>query len=206
MSTTHIIRIDPHRPSLSALREAVAVLRAGGLVVYPTETAYGLAADAGNASAVRAIFTLKGRAQGKALPLIVGSVASVRAIAHLNSIATTLAGRHWPGALTLVLPVLPHAKLARGVTNRGTVAIRVSDHPVARRLANLLGKPIVSTSANQSGNKVCYSVRAFLHQRKAESKGLCILDAGALPHRAPSTLAFVTDAGVNVIRQGSIRL
>src|SRR5687768_11913794 len=99
-----IIRIDRHRVSKRALAEAVAALKAGGAIVMPTETAYGLAADPANAAAVAGVFRLKGRPGSKPLPLIAASIDDVRRVFILTGKALVLAKRHWPGPVTLVLP------------------------------------------------------------------------------------------------------
>ncbi len=187
------------------LSQAVAVLREGGVVVFPTETSYGLAADATNEAAVRKIFALKGRETKKSVPLIAADRAMVDRYAALEPEVAQLAKKHWPGPLTVVASA--RRGLAKSVVRTdGTIAIRVSSHPIARALAKRLGRPIVATSANVSGQPACYSVRAFRKQIDLPSPVGCLIDVGALPHRKPSTLIKEEGGEIVVLRQGSVRV
>jgi len=186
----------------TALKQAIEVLKAGGVIVFPTETSYGLGCDATNAKAVRLVFELKGRPEGKGTPLIVDSLATAEKWGVFSGSAKKLAKMHWPGPLTLVVPV--KGKIVSDVLQDKTVALRVSSHSIARALAKGLGKPLVATSANLSGRPPCYSVTAFLKQIPEGFDG--IVDAGSLPKRKPTTLAKVVGDKVEVLRQGKIRL
>jgi L-threonylcarbamoyladenylate synthase len=189
------------------LQHAVEVLRRGGVVLFPTETAYGLAADATNPRALRRVLEIKGREPGKTPPLIVADFATAREYVEIPDILLPLAKAHWPGALTVVGKV--GKGLARGVVrDDGTVAVRVSSHPVARGLSRELGRPIVATSANVSGSPPCYSVRTFLKQLQAAShpEPDAIINVGAIPRRRPSTIVAVKKGSIVVLRQGSVRL
>lgn len=201
------IKIDPHAHRHGKeLRQAVKQLREGGIVIYPTETAYALGADATNAHAVRRIFEIKNRDWQKSLPLIVGSLTDAERVAHFSRHATELAKRHWPGPLTLVLPVRASSGLAPGIVSDGMVALRVSSHPIARALARGLGKPITSTSANVSGEGQCHSVRTIHKQFKHFPPHLLIIDAGSLPRRKVSTIVRLRDGNLEIIRKGSARV
>ena len=200
-----IFKVDAKRPTARALDSAVKHLGAGGLVVYPTETAYALGADATNAAAVRTIFQVKARTASKALPLIVASTAMARRTATFPPLAARLARAHWPGPLTLVLPVKRSGRLAFGAAASGTVALRVSSHPIARMLCENLGRPIISTSANRSGHGACYSIRGVKREFKKISTPIMVLDAGTLARRRPSTIVRVAPHPV-VLRVGSIKI
>lgn len=183
-------------PNSKQVKEAIAVLAKGGVVVYPTETAYGLAADVTNAKAVRQIYAIKGREKGMRLPWIVADRQMAEKYVGLSPAMKRLAAKHWPGPLTVV------GKKA---------AVRVSSHPIARALARGLGRPITATSANVSGQPACYSVRAFLKQTGLVSPirrigPLSFVDVGLLPRRKPSTIVSEQDGKIVVLRQGSIRL
>ena len=131
---------------------AVAALRAGGLVILPTETVYGLAADAADARAVAAIYAAKGRPAFNPLIAHVADLAAARRIAVFDDRAERLAAAFWPGPLTLVLPVADEAAvcdLARAGLD--TVAVRAPAHPVAQALLQAFGGPLVAPSANRSG-------------------------------------------------------
>lgn len=191
------------------IKKVVRHLKCGGVIVYPTETSYGLGADATNEEAVKKIFVLKGRERGKPLPLIVGNLRDAERIARFSPRARALAKQYWPGPLTLVLPVKTRANLAMGVrfhgTVHGTVAVRVSAHPVARAIAARLGRPLVSTSANLSGKEPCYSImeckRYFGHQ-----KDIFFVDGGRLKKQPPSTIVMVRGKKIQILRQGAVTL
>lgn len=143
-----------HQPDSEARRldRAVAALRAGGLVILPTETVYGLAADAANPRAVAAVYAAKGRPGFNPLIAHVADLAAARRIAELDDRAERLARAFWPGPLTIVAPVADAAAvcdLARAGLD--TVAVRVPGHPVARALLEAFGGPVVAPSANRSG-------------------------------------------------------
>ena len=134
------------------ITEAAAALKTGGLVILPTETVYGLAADAGDARAVAKVFEAKGRPAFNPLIAHVADITTARRIAVFEARAEALAARFWPGPLTLVLPVGDEAAvcdLARAGLD--TVAVRAPAHPIARALLEAFGGPLVAPSANRSG-------------------------------------------------------
>jgi L-threonylcarbamoyladenylate synthase len=136
----------------SDLDDAVAALRAGGLVILPTETVYGLAADAGDARAVAAVYEAKGRPAFNPLIAHVADLAAAQRIARFDERALKLAARFWPGPLTLVLPIADTdavCDLARAGLD--TVAVRAPGHPLAHALLRAFGGPVVAPSANRSG-------------------------------------------------------
>jgi L-threonylcarbamoyladenylate synthase len=129
-----VLRVDPDAPDPAVMRQAAEMIRSGLVVAYPTDTLYGLAADPRNAGAVRRLFDLKGRAESSALTLIAADIAQVREAGEMTAAAERLAGRWWPGPLTIVIaarPALARETLAGG----STVGVRVPDHPVAAALA-----------------------------------------------------------------------
>jgi L-threonylcarbamoyladenylate synthase len=180
------------------IKAAVEILKAGGVVVFPTETAYGLAADATNERAVRRVFAIKGRELGKSFPMIAASVAMVEKYAILSPVLRKLVKKQWPGPLTVVAPTRTNNELSKGVVRGGTVAVRVSSHPIARELSRRLGRPIVSTSANLSGQPACYSIRAV--KKQLGDKPDFYLDTGRLPKRKPSKIVMEQDGKIVVLR------
>ena len=151
--------MDPH----ADIAAAAAALKAGGLVIMPTETVYGLAADAGDARAVAAVFAAKGRPSFNPLIAHVSDLAMARRIARFDTRAEWLAERFWPGPLTLVLPVSDTAAvcdLARAGLD--TVAVRAPAHPVALEVLRAFGRPAAAPSANRdpSGTRFRPSSRA----------------------------------------------
>ncbi|EKD33162.1 MAG: hypothetical protein ACD_76C00079G0003 [uncultured bacterium] len=194
-------------PNTHSTSEAVQILRNGGTVVYPTETAYGLGADATNANAVKKVFAIKGRAPDMAVPIIVRDLAHAQEIAHFSKKALALAREFWPGPLTLVLPEKKQAGLAKWATQKGYVALRVSSHHVSKELASGLGRPIVSTSANRSGCGSCFDIECVRKQfAGSEYQPDYIIDAGKLPDTKLSTIIRVVEESVEVLRQGEIKL
>jgi tRNA threonylcarbamoyl adenosine modification protein (Sua5/YciO/YrdC/YwlC family) len=154
--------VQPDAPADDVVAEACAVLVAGGLLIYPTDTLYALGCAAYNAPATRRIREAKGRDDGKPLPLIAADLAQVRKLApELPPAALALAASLWPGRLTLVLPASP--SLPNEITSGGSsVAVRVPDLALARSLCAVVG-PLVSTSANRSGHPApatCAAARA----------------------------------------------
>ena len=145
-----VLAVDPRAPEASLIARAVAVLRADGLVAFPTETFYGLGVAALSGAAARRLLEAKGRPEGKPILVLVDSVAMVERIAGpLSAEARRLMARHWPGALTLVLKAtagVPDAITA----GTGTIGVRLSSHPVALGLVRLLGAPVTAPSANRS--------------------------------------------------------
>ncbi len=136
----------------AAISAAAALIRAGRLVAFPTETVYGLGADATNGRAVAAIFAAKGRPQFNPLIVHVNTVEQAAEFAEFSSIAHVLGEVFWPGALTLVLPRRPDCRLSLLVSaGLDTVALRVPSHPIATRLIAEAGVPLAAPSANPSG-------------------------------------------------------
>ena len=142
---------------MQADREAIAtaarVLGNGGLVAFPTETVYGLGADATNGEAVARLYAAKGRPRFNPLIAHVANAEAARQIGRFDADAELLAGAFWPGPLTLVLPKAPDCPVAELATaGLDSIAVRVPDHAVARDILGAFGKPVVAPSANQSGH------------------------------------------------------
>src|SRR5215467_12797338 len=144
MPKTEVLSVDPDRPEQDVIARAAAALRAGGLVAFPTETVYGLGANALDAAAVRQIFDAKGRPANNPLIVHVADSAGVRVVAsEWPLVADRLAGRFWPGPLTLVLrraAAVPDVVTAGGPT----VAVRWPAHPVAQALIAAAGVPLAA--------------------------------------------------------------
>ena len=183
------------------IRKAAVIIRLGGVVIYPTDTVYGLGCDPANVDATRRICEIKGRAD-KPLPLACSDVETARRIVEFNPIAERLAERFWPGPLTMVLPARVDYPI--WVTHGArTLGVRVPDHQVARRLAKLSGGVIVSTSANKSGEPPPKTAQEAAEQIGEEVD--LILDAGPAPLRQPSTVIDLSGDELWIIRPGPIR-
>ena len=204
MTVEHWV-ISPSDPDPGILARAAEVLREGGVIVFPTDTLYGLAADARNPAAVATIFRMKGRAQEEPLPLVAASLEQAeREAAEFSRLGRCLAARFWPGPLTLVLPV--RASLAPGVSaGTGTVAVRVPDHAVARQLASLAGFTLTATSANRSGFPPAATAAEAAAGLEGGEDGLRgVLDAGVTPGGPPSTIVDARGDEPRLIRAGAI--
>lgn len=139
--------------SSDAIAAAAACLRAGGLVAFPTETVYGLGADAGNGEAIARLYAAKGRPTFNPLIAHVANTSAARRLADFDDAATRLAVAFWPGPLTLVLPKLPSCRVADlALAGLDSLAVRVPAHPVAHALLTAFGGPVVAPSANRSGH------------------------------------------------------
>jgi L-threonylcarbamoyladenylate synthase len=185
-----------------SLAEAVAVLRGGGLIAYPSDTVYGLGAAASNERAVARAFAVKGRLSEKALPLLLADVEDIgRLCAEVPPSAQLLVERFWPGPLTLVLRRSPSFQSA-AVGSGDSVALRVPDHFFLRQLIRALGEPITGTSANRSGRPSCRTAREV--QRQLGGAVDLIIDGG--PSRAgwESTVVDITFQPPVIVRQGAI--
>ncbi len=193
----HVLGAD--LPDLSG---PVRALRAGELVVFPTETVYGLGANALDAGAVARIFAAKGRPAGNPLIVHVADPAGGgETVAMWTQAAQTLADAFWPGPLTLVLP--KHERVPAIVTAGGaTVAVRCPDHPVARALISLAGVPVAAPSANPSG---AVSATRVAHLAPSVVRAASwILDAGPCRGGIESTVLDLTTTVPTVLRPGLI--
>jgi L-threonylcarbamoyladenylate synthase len=189
-------------PELVASIEAAArVLKEGGLVIYPTETFYGLGAAIARPDAVHKLGGLKGRASGKPMPIIAADEASARSFwREVPAGAEIFLRRFWPGPLTLVLPSRPG--LPFEISPTGEVGVRVSSHPVARELARLAG-PLIATSANLSGSRESTKVAQIeLALRDAVD---AVIDAGATPGGRASTVLGFQNGEPVILREGAIQ-
>lgn len=182
------------------LAKAAAAIRAGGTVIFPTETCYGIAADATNPRAVEKVFMAKGRRKEKALSIIVANESMAEKYCKLTPLARRLAKKFMPGPLTLV--VKKKSGLAKNLTTGSTVAFRVPGYSFALKLAKKAGRPITATSANQSGAPPLYDIGdvKMLFSNKAD----LIVDAGNLKKNPPSTLVDATSRPPRILREGAL--
>jgi L-threonylcarbamoyladenylate synthase len=189
--------------SARGVRAAVGLLAAGELVAFPTETVYGLGADARNPRAVAAVYAAKGRPSFNPLIVHVADIRAAEAVAHVPDAARALAARFWPGPLTLVLPRRAEAGLADAATaGLATVAVRVPAHPLARRLLAAFAGPLVGPSANPSG-RVSPTTRAHVLDG-LDGRIAAVLDGGACPVGVESTIVGFDGDRVVLLRPGGL--
>jgi L-threonylcarbamoyladenylate synthase len=171
----------------AAVTAAARILAEGGLVAFPTETVYGLGADAANPAAIARLYQAKGRPAFNPLIAHVGELSAARQIAGFDATALALAEAFWPGPLTLVLPKTPDCAVADLATaGLDTVAIRIPAHPVARDILRVFGGPVVAPSANLSGH-VSPTTAAHVQSDLAGRIDL-IVDGGAVAVGVESTI------------------
>lgn len=186
----------------SEIARLAGLLKAGGLVAFPTETVYGLGADAGSSEAVLAIYETKGRPRFNPLIVHCADLAMAETLVEFSPLARALANRFWPGPLTLVLPKRPGAKLSDLVTaGLDTVGVRVPAHPLALALIGAAGLPLAGPSANPSGRlspTTAEQVRRGFHGR------VPVLDGGPCAAGVESTILAVSGETVTQLRAGAL--
>jgi L-threonylcarbamoyladenylate synthase len=183
------------------IEKGVKILQKGGVIAFPTDTVYGLGADAFNSTAVEKIYEIKNRPKYKQLPLLIADVKRLATLADpIPEITWFLARRFWPGGLTLVLPKTDSvpAYLASG----STIAVRIPDHPVCLALIQHLGNPIIGTSANISGQPDALTA----HEVRQQLRGKIdfVINGSKCPGGKVSTVVDVTRESPIILRQGLI--
>lgn len=177
------------------------------MIVYPTETAYGLGVDAANPRAVARLFEFKGKRNSKAISVAVADMKMAEAYVRVNDTARHLYSEFLPGPITVVSE--SKGKVVGLLeSDRQTLGIRVPDQPLALRIIKKLGRPITATSANTSGQKTPYSLtdwQKYTSQKKQQMIDL-FLDAGDLGNTPPSTVVDTTLNDLTIVRQGTINL
>ena len=184
------------------LTAALTALKRGEVIVFPTETLYGLGADALNFTAVEKVFQLKGRDADNPFPVLVADRTMLNSlVAEITPLAELLITRFWPGPLTLVLPARPD--IPQPLVNRqGGIGVRLSSQPIATELVRLLRRPLTATSANLSGQPGAHTV-AEAKNYFAEKISV-YLDGGELQSPTGSTVAAIDKNKLNIIRAGDI--
>lgn len=199
---TRRLSVDPHHPDPDEIEVAAAVLRAGGLVAFPTETVYGLGADARSSQAVLRLFAAKGRPADNPLIIHIGSIDDAAHLAReVPPLAHRLMDRFWPGPLTLVLPKHPEVP-AETTAGLDTVALRMPEHPVAHALLQRAGVAIAAPSANRSGRPSPTTAEHVWTDLAGRIDVL--LDAGPTQVGVESTVVQVDEDQVTVLRLGSV--
>jgi len=195
---TKIIKIDPKNPDLRILEEVAEELKKGKLVVYPTETCYGLGTNALNVKAVRKIYEIKKRPLKSNLTVIVDSLETAKKYGKIDKLAEKLVKKFMPGPLTLIVD---KKKNFPKLTNLA-FAFRISSNPIANYLAKFSKVPIVATSANPHRKPSIYSGKKAIQE--FEGKVDIILDSGKLRKTKPSTIVDLRNKKPKLIREGPI--
>jgi L-threonylcarbamoyladenylate synthase len=194
---TRVMKADA--PAIAA---AARCLAAGGLVAFPTETVYGLGADAGNGEAIARLYAAKGRPRFNPLIAHVGSIAAARRLGRFDAAAERLAAAFWPGPLTLVLPKRPDCAVADlALAGLDSVAVRLPAHPIAQALLAAFDGPVVAPSANRSGHVSPTSAAHVLADLRGRIN--MVIDAGPCAVGVESTIVACLDAPT-LLRPGGL--
>lgn len=199
---TLVLQVDSKEPQPELIDQAVAFLKDGQVIAYPTETIYGLGADVFNAKAVKRVYELKTRDHGLPVSILIGDLSMLHdCVAQVNDRTMALIRRFWPGPLTILFPA--SKRFPKGlITNTNKIGIRLSSHPVATLLVQRFGSPITTTSANLSDFPPSLQVKHI--QKYFGDKLPCILDGGeCIPSRG-STVVDVSEESMRIVREGVI--
>ena len=188
--------------SADNLHQAVVALQRGDVIVFPTETLYGLGADALNFAAVEKVFQLKGRDPGNPIPVLVSDRLMLNSlVTEIPPLAEKLIEHFWPGPLTLVLRA--REDIPRPLINAtGGIGVRISSQPIASEIVRVLGRPLTATSANPSGQPGAQTVAQA--RDYFTGKIDIFIDGGPLPSQTGSTVAAVAENIIRIIRPGEI--
>ena len=184
----------------SAISQADNLIRSGEVIAFPTDTVYGIGASAFQREAIEKIYQIKDRSHLKAIPILVADPADLQRITPpLSPTARRLVNRFWPGALTLVLPILP--SLPRILSPTPTIGVRIPDHTTVRELLRVVG-PLAATSANLSGDNP--ALNADQVEANLGSRIQLILDGGKVPGGIPSTVVDCSGDQPVLLREGPL--
>ena len=193
-------RISADHPN--TIQYAIDVLRNGGLVAFPTDTVYGLAAPVQNEKSIERLYIVKGRTHSKAIAVLLGDSDQLDQVAvDLSASARKVARHFWPGPLTMIVP--RHPSLPNILASLPTIGVRIPDHPVALALLKETG-PLAVTSANISGKNNTMTAMQVLKQLKGRVH--LIIDGGRTPGGVPSTVIDCTTPEPEILREGPISL
>ncbi len=196
MPKTAVLKVDQPK----AVQRAVEVLKSGGTVVFPTDTVYGVAANAFSAEAIEKLFLIKERERGKPIAVLLGSTEQLEDVAtEISPEALDLAARYWPGALTLVVP--RRQDLPANLSPFPTLGVRIPDHPAALAVLQAAG-PLAVTSANLSRMANTNNAEEVLTQ--LDGRVDLLLDGGETPGGTPSTVIDMTGPRPIILRQGPV--
>jgi len=186
----------------SSIRQAVDTLKSGGTVVFPTDTVYGLGANAFSEAAIQKLFDIKERQPNQAIAVLIGDPQQLELLSeNISPSAMALARQHWPGALTVIVP--RKAGVPEILSPTPTLGVRMPDHPAALALLRAAG-PLAVTSANLSGGADTTTAGEVIAQLAGRFD--LLLDGGTTPGGVPSTVVDMTGPQPKVLRQGPIEI
>jgi L-threonylcarbamoyladenylate synthase len=198
-----VVRIDPAHPSPSLIEEAATVIQGGGIIIYPTETLYGLGANPFDPEAVERLYRIKRREAGKPIPFLIKDQEMLATLVEdIPPIGKQLMGKYWPGPLTLIFRAkegLPTP--LRG--KEGTIGVRISAHPIARMIVEAVHTPLTSTSANPAGKGDLTDPRMIADLLGNQVD--LVIDGGEVAGQG-STVVDLTTTPPTVVREGMIKV
>lgn len=197
--------IDAKQNQKEAISEAVKILNEDGIIIFPTETCYGVAVDPTNQVAVDKLLEYKRRPEGKAISVAVADLDMARHYVNINDTAEDVYSKLLPGPITVIS--VYRGDLARGIVSEyNTLGIRLPDFKFTQELIKAFGKPITATSANSSGKKTPYKIIDILDNISNKQKELIdlVLDFGELPKNPPSTVIDTTKSDLQILRKGTL--
>jgi len=195
-----IIEIDPENPDKKIIEKAAEVIRNGGLVIYATDTVYGLGANALDSRAVKRVFEVKNRDSSKPISIAFENLNQAKKYARFNPLGLKMAQRFLPGPLTLIFH--QKIKIPKELNPDNKIRVRIIDHPVIGALLKKSKVPITSTSANLSGGK--NPVTAEDAVKQIGDKVDLVLDAGRCKYSKPSTVVDLSSGKIKIVREGVI--
>jgi L-threonylcarbamoyladenylate synthase len=199
---TEIIRIDPAEPSPQLIDKVAEVIQGGGLIIYPTDTLYGLGANPRDPEAMKKLYTIKGKDKAKPIPFLIKDQDMLETLVEdIPPIGRQLMEHYWPGALTLVFRArkgLPPPLTGEG----GTIGLRISAHPIPQRIVEAVDAPLTATSANPTGKGNLIDIQSNTEAFRDQVD--LIIDGGEVPGIG-STVVDLTKTPPKVVREGTIK-
>jgi len=201
-----VIKIKSFK-SDSEIQKVVEILRGGGLIVYPTETLYGLGVDATSDTALEKLWEFKGERGDKPVLVAVDGQEMAEKYVEISILGKKVIQKYWPGSVAIVAKSQGEvSKKAQGKTE--TLGLRMVDNKMVLKIVTFFGKPITSTSANVSGKVTARSLVEFLDTVPKEKQDLIdlFIDAGEIPESLPSTIVDTTGEEIRILRQGKVQV
>lgn len=198
-----IVKFNVNNPNLLAIKRAAEILKTGGLIIYPTDTAYGLGANALDEMAIRKVYEVKGRDFSKPTHVVARDWKMIEELTETNELAKKLYDKFLPGPLTIILPkkkIVPDILTA----NLPTLGVRIPNNSITQLLSKSVSFPYTTPSANKSGGKTPYSIEDVKKELDISKIDL-ILDAGKLPEVPSSTIVDLSVPTPKILREGPIK-
>jgi tRNA threonylcarbamoyl adenosine modification protein (Sua5/YciO/YrdC/YwlC family) len=197
-----ILKINAKSPETGIIKKAVKILKLGGVIVYPTDTCYGLGADVTNPEAVKKIYKIKKRIESKPLSMIVKDLKMIENKMELDTNKKKIIKKYLPGEVTFIVLNLDYDYI-----KQNTLGIRIPEYNITKKISDTFNSPYTTTSANISGQSVCYSVEEVIDQFKnIRNQPELFLDAGTLEKNVPSTVVDIINWPPRILRQGKVEI